>query len=123
LSRWLDHILSVRIGLLKRCVVVLLILALTSASQVVPSCAVQPCGMENGAAVDASHSSIDNPCKSIDGGCATATICCQISSTIVAAYVPGATPIDWGRIVYPDDVQSLVGRHLEPDLHPPTTRI
>ena len=108
---------------LQRSLIALLILALTSAWQAVPSCAALPCNTDNTMALAASHSSIDSNCGSIAGDCTVATICCQISPNSLAPYVSSAIPIDWRRVAYPDDVKSLVGLRVEPDLHPPTTRI
>jgi hypothetical protein len=107
----------------KRSLIALLILALTSAWHAVPSCAAQPCDTDNIIARGTSHSSIDSNCTSIAGDCTLATICCQISPNSLAPHVSSAIPINWDRIAYPDDFQSLVGLRLKPDLHHPTTRI
>jgi hypothetical protein len=58
---------SMRTDLLKRRLIPLLIFALTSAWQVAPSCAAQPCDMDNTIALVTSHSSIDGNSKSIAG--------------------------------------------------------
>jgi hypothetical protein len=56
-------------------------------------------------------------CKSVAGDCTKATICCgMISTTLAMPSVPSVTPIDWVRVAPRDDVQSLVGRRLQPDL-------
>jgi hypothetical protein len=99
----------------------MLILALASAWQVAPSFAAQPCGMDNGTALAASGSCIGH-CKSVAGDCTKATICCgMISTNLAMPSLPGVTPIDWARVAHWGDVQSLAGRRLQPDLHPPTT--
>src|SRR3984893_4959014 len=107
-----------RSGLLKRSFVAMLILALASAWQGAPSFATQPCGMDNGTALDVSGSCIGH-CKSIAGACTKATRCCGISTNLAMPSVPSVTPIDWARVAHWGDVQSLVGRRLQPDLHPP----
>jgi hypothetical protein len=103
---------------LRRSFVALLILALASAWQVAPSFATQPCGMENGTVLAVSGSCIGH-CKSVAGDCTKATSCCGISTNLAMPPVPSVTPIDWVRVTRRDDVQSLVGRRLRPDLHPP----
>jgi hypothetical protein len=123
LIQYLCSMSSMRTNVLKRSLIALLILALTSAWHAVPSCAAQPCDTDNTFALVASHSSIDSDCKSIAGDCTVATICCQISPNLLAPYVPNAIPINWDRVAYPYDFQALVGLRLKPDLHPPTTRI
>jgi hypothetical protein len=117
-----DYISFMRSGLLKRSFVALLILALGSAWQVAPSFATQPCGMDNGTALPASDPCIGH-CKSVAGDCTKATSCCGVSTNLAMPPVPSVTPIDWVRVTRRDDVQSLVGRRLQPDLHPPTTHI
>jgi hypothetical protein len=108
-----------RCGLLKRSFFALLILALASAWQVAPSFATQPCGKDNGTALAASDSCIGH-CKSVAGDCTKATICCgMISTNLAMPSVSSVTPIDWVRVAPRDDVQSLVGRRLQPDLPPP----
>ena len=108
---------------MKRSFIALLILALASAWQVAPSFATQPCGMDNGTALAASGSCIGH-CKSVASDCTKATICCGVISTNLAMpSVPSVTPIDWARVAYWGDVPFLAGRHLQPDLHPPTTHI
>jgi hypothetical protein len=105
-----------RSGLLRQSFIALLILALASAWQVAPSFATQPCGMDNGAALAASGSCIGH-FKSAAGDCTKATICCgMISTNLAVPSVPSVTPIDWVRVAPRDDVQSLVGRRLQPDL-------
>jgi hypothetical protein len=114
---------SMRTNVLKRGLIALLILALTSAWHAVPSCAAQPCDTDNTCALVAGHSSIDSNCKSIADDCTVATNCCQISPNLLAPYVTNAIAINWARVAYPYDFQALVGLRLKPDLHPPTTRI
>ena len=118
----LDYVYSMRTDFLKRSFIALLILALASAWQVAPSFATQPCGMDNGTALAASGSCTGH-CKSVAGDCTKATVCCGISTNLAMPSVPSVTPIDWVRVAHRDDVQSLAGRRLQPDLHPPTTHI
>lgn len=115
----LDYVYPMKIDLLKRSFVALLILALASAWQIAPSFATQPCDMDNGTALVASRSCIDGHCKSVAGDFTRATICCRISKNLAMPSVPSVTPTNWDRVAYPDDFQSLIGRRLEPDLHPP----
>ena len=62
-------------------------------------------------------------CKSGAGDCTKATSCCGISTNLAMPSVPSVAPIDWVRVAPRGDVQSLAGRRLQPDLHPPTTHI
>jgi copper/silver efflux system protein len=116
-----DYVSFMKSGL-KRSFVALLILVLASAWQVAPSFATQPCGMDNGTALAAGGSCIAH-CKSVAGDCTKATSCCGISTNLAMPSVPSVTPIDLARIAHWGDVQSLVGRRLQPNLHPPTTHI
>jgi hypothetical protein len=110
-------------GVLKQRVVALLALVLASAWVIVPSFAARPCEIGNASAQAASFSCIDDHCKSAAGDCTTATVCCSISTNLALLSVRGLTPIGWDGVSYPDNPQSLNGRHLEPDLHPPTATI
>jgi hypothetical protein len=109
-------------GILKRSFIALIVLALTSAWRVVPSFASRACNVDNAADLAASGSCIGH-CKSVAGDCTTATVCCSISTNLALPFVRSATPIDWDLVSYPDNPQSLTGRSLEPDLHPPNTGV
>lgn len=115
----LDYVFSMSTGILKRSFIALVVLALASAWQVSPSFASRPCGMDDGTALAASGSC----CNSVAGDCTKATSCCGISTNLAMPPVPSVTPIDWVGVARRDDVQSLAGRRLQPDLHPPTTHI
>lgn len=108
--------------ILKRSFIALLVLALASTWQAAPSFALQPCDLQDGSTLAASGSCIGH-CKLLAGDCTKATTCCAISTTLAMPLVPRVAPAEWDRTPYPDKLQSLIGRHLEPDLHPPTTRI
>ena len=119
--RRVDYVSFVRFGLLKRSVIALLLLALAGVWQISPSFAAQPCDMNNGAALLASHSADACHCKVVARDCAKSTICCQISPILAGSYV--SIPPDWTRVTYSGDVHTLAGLRLAPDLHPPTTRV
>jgi hypothetical protein len=121
--RCIDYVSFVRIGLLKRSVIALLVLALAGVWQIAPSFAAQPCDMNNGTALIASHSSIACNCQAVARDCAKAAICCQISPNLLGSFVFSVAPIDWHRVIYSGDARTLAGRRLAPDLHPPTTRV
>jgi hypothetical protein len=106
-------------GVLKQRFVALLALA----SAWVPLFAARPCEIGNASAQAASFSCVDDHCKSAAGDCAKATVRCSLSTNLAQLSVRGLTPIGWDGVSYPDNPQSLNGRHLKPDLHPPTATI
>jgi hypothetical protein len=118
-----NYIQPMRSGIFKQSVIAALVVMLASIWLVVPSLATQPCETGNGTVQAANLSCLDNHCKSVMGGCTKATICCSISTNLALPSVRGITPVDWGRVSYPDNFQSLNGRSLEPALHPPTARL
>lgn len=118
----IDYVSFMRIGLMKRCVVALLVLALASVWQIAPFFAAQPCDVNNGTALLASQSSIASHCKAVVRNCTELTICCQISLNLAGSHAFRVAPIDWTRVIYFGDVHTLAELRLAPDLHPPTTR-
>lgn len=108
--------------ILKRSFIALLVLVLASTWQAAPSFALQPCDLQDGSTLAASGACIGH-CKAAVGDCMRATTCCAIPMPLAVPSVPRITTIDWDRVPYPDKLESFIGRHLEPDLHPPTTRI
>ncbi|GEM_PF-6147394 len=118
----LTYISCMSTGVLKRSFIALIVLALTSAWQVSPSFASRACNVDNAAGLAASGSCIGH-CKSVAGDCTKATVCCSISTNLALPFVGSVTPIDWDRLSYPDNPQSLTGRSLEPGLHPPNTGV
>ena len=107
-----------RIGLLKRSLVALLMLALASAWQIAPSFAAEPCQMNAGVTMS-NHVQPGGHCKS--DNCMPATVCCQAAPNLLAPQNADFSPVDWDRIIYSDASRILVGLRLQPDLHPPTT--
>ncbi len=118
---YLDYLSCMATGARKRSFIALLVLALASAWQTSASFASQPCNMDN--AADLASTSCIGHCKSMPGNCTKATVCCSISTNLALPLVRSVTPIDWHWASYPDNPQSLTGRSLEPDLHPPTTGV
>jgi hypothetical protein len=119
----LHHLFCMRCGVLRQNLVALLVLVVASTWLIAPSFATQSCDDGNGTAPVASLSCIGDHCKSAAGDCTKATACCSISTNLALLSVRGLTPIGWEGVSYPDNPQSLNGRHLKPDLHPPTATI
>ena len=117
-----DHLFVMRIGVLRRCIIALVILALAGAWHVVPAIAGQPCEMGGSVSSAAGHSPAKAPCNSADCVCGMVEICCQSAPSFVTSYGPTVAPVRWDRVVYAERRPPLAGRLLEPDLHPPTTR-
>lgn len=116
----LAYVSVMRIGLLKRSLVALLMLAMASAWQITPSFAAPPCQINAGATTDAHPPTSGGHCKSVSGDC-VAIVCCQILPSLLAPQGASVTALDWGRVLYPGVAPMLAGLRLEPNLHPPTT--
>ncbi len=118
----LDNMSDMTRGLLRHGLIALLILSLAGLWQAAPSFAAQPCDMTSSATCG--HPLPANgPCKSAGDHCLASTICCQVSPSLMTPYTPAVTPIRWKPVSYQDVIRPLVGRHLQPDLHPPTIRL
>jgi hypothetical protein len=119
LSHRVDHVSVMRIGLLTRSLVALLMLAVASVWQAAPAFAAPPCQMNAGAPIS-DHVQAAEHCNALASACLSATICCQVAPNLLAPQTVKFSPVNWDRIIYSGDAQTLDGLRLKPDLHPPT---